>query len=422
MAEALLLGGVTMPDGQTADVHLEGGTIAAVGPPGETAAGTPRRLDLDGYLLLPAPVEPHAHLDKAMTARRVPNPSHDLVGAIDAWFAYRATLEPTEVARRAAAAALQQLANGATAIRTHVDVGPGVGLRAFEGLLEAREALRGQVELQLVPLPTVPVTGLAGADNRAMLRAAMEAGADVVGGCPYLDPDPRASHELFLGLGAEFGRPLDLHSDETLDPDVLNLPDLAELVASTGFGHGVAASHCCSLGVQPVEVARRVAGQLAAAGVGVVCCPQTNLFLQARTYRSAPPRGLTALGPLREAEVLVAAGGDNVQDPFNPMGRGDPLETASLLVTAGHVEPDDAYAAVSATARAILGLPEVRLAPGHPAELLAIRATSVQDAIATSNPERLVVHQGRVVCRTTVTREHLAMDALQPSLTSGARP
>jgi cytosine deaminase len=338
MQEALLLGGVTLPNGQTGDVRVEGGMIAAVGPPGDAVATAAQRLDLDGYLLLPAPAEAHAHLDKAMTAGRVPNPSHDLVGAINAWYAYRATLDPEEVAQRAIDAALQQLANGATAIRTHVDVGPGVGLRALEGLLQARDALRGRVELQVVPLPTVPVTGAVGADNRSLLRAAMEAGADVVGGCPYLDPDPTASHKLFLGLGAEFGRPVDLHSDETLDPAVLNLPELAELVASTGFEHGVAASHCCSLGVQPVEVAQRVAGQLAAAGIGVICCPQTNLFLQARGHLSAPPRGLTAMRPLREAGVLLAAGGDNVQDPFNPMGRGDPLETASLLVTAGHEE------------------------------------------------------------------------------------
>jgi len=36
-----------------------------------------------GYLLLPAPAEPHAHLDKALTADLVPNPAGDLMGAIE---------------------------------------------------------------------------------------------------------------------------------------------------------------------------------------------------------------------------------------------------------------------------------------------------------------------------------------------------
>jgi cytosine deaminase len=405
MREALLLGGVTLPNGQTGDVRVEGGKIAAVTAPGGSDLPAERRIDLDGYLVLPAPAEPHAHLDKALTADRVPNPGGDLDGAISAWHAYRATLGPEDVARRATRAALLQLAHGATAIRTHVDVGPGIGLRGLKALIEVREALRGRVELQLVVLPTPPLTGATGAENRALLRAAMETGADVVGGVPYLDLDPAACQRLCLELAAELGRPVDLHSDETLDPTVLNLPDLAELVASSGFGHGVAASHCCSLGMQTGKVIRRVAEQLAAAGVSVVCCPQTNLFLQARGHASAPPRGLAPVRALRKAGVTVAAGGDNLRDPFNSVGRGDPLEIASLLVAAGHLDPQEAYAAVSTAARAVLGLPEVQVAPGFPAELLAIRAASVQEAVAAASPERVVVHQGRVVSRTALTRE-----------------
>jgi cytosine/creatinine deaminase len=405
MQKALLLGGVTLPSGETADVLLEGGMIAAVTAPGGGDDPPPaERLDLDGYLLLPAPAEPHAHLDKALTAGRIPNPGGDLAGAIDAWLAYRPSLDRGDLVDRATRAALLQMANGATAIRSHVEIGVDIGLRALEALVEVREALRGQVELQLVALPLPPLSGEAGAANRSLLRAAMEAGADVVGGCPYLDPDPTASQEVYVGLAEELGRPLDLHSDETLDATVLNLPELAEIVVSSGFRHGATASHCCSLGMQSAKVARRVAEQLAAAGVSVVCCPQTNLFLQARGHASASPRGLTALRALRRAGVTVAAGGDNLQDPFNAVGRGDPLEVASLLVAAGHLSPADAYEAVSTAARAVMGLPEVRLAPGFPAELLAIRAASVQEAVAGASPERLVVHQGRVVCRTTVTR------------------
>ena len=69
--------------------------------------------------------------------------------------------------------------------------------------------------------------------------------------------------------------------------------------------------------------------------------PQTNLFLQGRDHPVAMPRGLTAIAALREAGALVAAGADNVQDPFNLVGRSDPLETAALLVMAGHELPHD---------------------------------------------------------------------------------
>ncbi|HZD73856.1 MAG TPA: amidohydrolase family protein [Actinomycetota bacterium] len=405
MPDAVLLSGVALLTGGTADVLVEGETISAVAAPRSLDPPAAQRLDLDGYLLLPAPAEPHGHLDKALTAGRLTNPTGDLDGAAQVWCAYRPTVPHDDVVRRATTAALTQLANGVTAIRSHVDVGTDVGLRSLEAVVEAREALRGRVELQLVALPTLPLTGEDGAPNRALLRAAMDAGADVVGGCPYLDPDPGACQALCLELAAGLGRPVDLHSDECLDPAVLNLPHLAELVITSGFPHGVTASHCCSLGVQPAEVAKRVAAELAAAGVGVVSCPQTNLFLQARDHASAPPRGLTAVRALLDAGVVLAAGGDNLQDPFNTVGRGDPMEIASLLVAAGHLSPEEAYRAVSVSSRAVMGLPEARVEAGFPAELLAIRAGSVQEAVAGASPERVVLHKGRVVARTTLSRE-----------------
>jgi cytosine/creatinine deaminase len=398
----LLLGGVRLVSGQLVDVGVRGGRVQAVGAPGTLPAAA-ERLDLSGYMLLPAPAEPHAHFDTALTADRIPNPTGDLVGAIDAWLDYQGSVPRDDFVARATEAALLGIANGATAIRTHVGIYEPVGITAVEALLEVRERLRDLVDLQLVAL-TVQLTGPECAGLREMLRAAMELGADVVGGCPHLDPRPIDYHDLTLSLAAEFGRPIDLHTDETLDPEVLYLPHFAALVTTTGFPYGATASHCVSLGVQPPERAAQVAAQVAAAKVAVVCNPQTNLFLQARGQVSAPIRGLTAVRALLDAGVTVAGGGDNLRDPFNPIGRVDPLETASLLVAAGHLTPEEAYAAVSNGARAAMGLPEVQVAPGSPAELLAVKASSLGEAIA-GGTSRVVIHQGRIVSRTTVTRE-----------------
>jgi cytosine deaminase len=93
----------------------------------------------------------------------------------------------------------------------------------------------------------------------------------------------------------------------------------------------------------------------------------------------------------------VAGGADNLQDPFNIVGRGDPLETAALLVMAGHLTPEEAYRAVSAGSRAAMGLEPVEIAAGSPAELVAVRAGSVREAIATAPADRVVIHRGRVV-------------------------
>lgn len=400
---SLLLAGATLEGGRRVDVALVDGTIAEVGEPGSVShpAGA-KELDLRGYLLLPAPAEPHAHFDTALTADRLENPRGDLDSAIDAWMGYQAGVTEEDFANRATRAALLGLSNGTTAIRTHVGIYPQVGLRAVEALLKVREALSDHVDLQLVALTTA-LTGRGNADIRAMLRDALEMGVDVVGGCPHLDESPAACNELTLALATEFGRPIDLHTDETLDPGMLYLRDFARRVRDQQFPFGASASHCVSLGVQPEEVARQVAAEVAAAGITVICNPQTNLFLQARDVRSAPPRGLTAVRPLLEAGATVAGGGDNLRDPFNVLGRADPMETASLLVTAGHLTPAEAYRAVSAGARTAMGLPVVTVEAGAPAELLAVQATSTADAIA-SITSRLVIRRGKVAARTTVTR------------------
>jgi cytosine deaminase len=408
-----VLASATLADGRVVDVHLADGRIDAVAPagaaerpdPGARPAAPADAVDLRGYVLLPAPAEPHAHLDKALTAALVANPAGDLLGAVDAWLEYRQSLSVDDIAARARQAALIGLARGATAVRTHVDVGVGIGLRAAEALLKVREELRAVLDLQIVGLVTRPLVGAAGAENRAYQRAAMDLGVDVVGGCPHLEDDPLAHLDVCLDLAAELGRPLDLHTDETLDPAVLHLEAMAGRVADSGFPHGAVASHCVSLGVQGADVQARVAEAAGRAGVGVVTLPQTNLYLQGRGVAVAAPRGLTAIGALRRAGVVVAGGADNLRDPFNLMGRGDPLETAALLVMVGHLSPEDAYEAVSTQARAVMGLPPVRIEPGAPAELLAVRGGSLVEVVAGASEDRFVWHQGRLVARTRVEME-----------------
>jgi len=129
---------------------------------------------------------------------------------------------------------------------------------------------------------------------------------------------------------------------------------------------------------------------------------------------SAPPRGLTAIRALLDAGVTVAGGADNLQDPFNTVGRADPLETAALLVMAGHLSAEAAYDAVSDAPRRALGLPPVRVTPGAPAELLAVRAPSVRAAVADAPADRLVFARGRLVARTVVEQTVVAPSVVAP--------
>ncbi|MEV5510459.1 hydrolase [Streptomyces orinoci] len=374
----LVLCGAHLADGRTVDVRLSGGRIEAVGTAGSLAPGV--RCDLSGYLLLPAPAEPHAHCDTALTA--------DTGGPIP--------YGTEEVLRRTTESALLQLGHGATALRSHVRIGDVAGLRSLEAVLQARRALRDLTDLTAVAVPRL-LTGLAGADGLAMLRDAVKMGATAIGGCPDLDPDPTGYAEAVLGLAAEHGCAVDLHTD---GDDPARLARLAAMAG--GLRPGVAIGPCAGLARLPYELAVRAAEQLAAAGVTVICLPQGDCGTvgQGRYRVSCAPVRL-----LRSAGVRVAAGGGAVRDAANPVGRGDPLEAAFLLASHGELSPDQAYQAVSARARAVMGLAEVRVEAGFPAELLAVRGGDVAGALSLGY-SRLVVHRGRVVARTSAVREY----------------
>lgn len=391
-----------LADGRLVDITLDGGRIGAIAEVSADGAASEKLdddHDLGGWLLLPAMAEPHAHLDKALTADLVPNPQGNLAGAIDAWIAAaaegRITRQDT-VAR--AATALEMLAiRGVTAVRSHVNVGGATGAASVIDVHAARAQLVDVVDVQTVALVHSPLTGVDGAENRRALDQAVEAGADLVGGCPHLDPDGAGLIAHVLAVAADAGVPIDLHVDETLDASMLTLPVFARQVIDAGFSNGVAASHCVSLAMQDAATQAQVAAVVAEANMAVFALPQTNLFLQSRGIVTAPPRGITALDPLRDADVLVAAGGDNVQDPFNLVGRSDPLETAALMIMAGHRSPEVAYDMVSNAPRKAMGLEPVHFDAGDPADFVAINAPTLRAAIADAPMARRTFKAGRLV-------------------------
>jgi cytosine/creatinine deaminase len=408
------------------NVRIVGDRVAAVGP-GVAAGPGDDVLDLSGYVLLPGPAEPHAHLDKAFTAGLAHPGDGSLAGAIDAWLTLRGQLDQADFTARARRGALAYLSNGATVIRAHTDASPALGTMPLAALRTVRAELDGAVDIEFAAMAGNPLTGAAGRENVAALRDAIDAGADVVGGAPWLDTDPAAACGVLLDLAAAAGLPVDLHVDETTDPAADTLGTLIAL-ARQGFPHRLTASHVVSLASRPRAAQHRTAAALAEAGIGVVTLPQTNLWLQGRAAAGGPPdapgdgaledgapgdgvaspvtRGLTPVTVLLAAGVTVAAGADNIRDPFNPLSRADPLETAALLAAAAHLTPAQALTTVTAGAWAVLGRPAPAFRPGEPARFVAVAALDADDAVASAPPDRIVIRGSRVVARTRTVREY----------------
>jgi cytosine/creatinine deaminase len=403
-----VLTSATLADGACVDVAIADGRVVAVEPAGVLDIGADDVvLDLAGYLLVTAPAEPHAHLDKSLTFDAIRPPLGDLRLAVESFSAYAAGIDEASVVDRASQSLDRMLAAGTTAVRSHVNFFDGDDpLVAVRAMVAVRERFAGLADIELVALPSWFTPD-------ATIEAALDAGVDLVGGAPHLSPEPLDDLHRLLDIAERRGVGVDLHADEGLDGPVTLLP-YAERTRTWPVTKS--AGHCVRLGTLEAAELAAVIDEVVAAGIGIISLPITNLYLQGWEHPVSTPRGITALRALIDAGVVVAAGADNLRDPFNPVGRGDALETASLLVTAGHLQLDEAMHLVTDGARQVMGLPAAGPRVGAAAELLAIRADSLGEAIAFASPDRFVLHAGRLVSESHVTTR----TATHAQLTRGA--
>jgi len=396
MHSQLILRNATLTDGSVVDVHIDGPIITRVGP-SEPNSTADQEVDLTGHLLTPSLAEPHAHLDKAFLADRIVNSTGDLMGAIIGLQNIRHTVTHDDIVHRATAAAKLLSQNGVTHVRTHVDVTLDGGLTPLRALMETKSLCADFIDIQVAALIEWPITGREGADHRALARDAISEGIDVIGGCPHLDTNPSEAVAILLQLAATNNLPLDLHADENLRPESNDLETLADLMLRDDIRLPANASHCVSLAMRTDHDVRRIAQKAAAVSISVTALPLTNLFLQERGVHTKASRAIAPLQLLQDEGVLVGLGADNLQDPFNLMGRGDPLEVASLGVVASHLTPINAYSMVAEHSHQIIRAIAPSVAQGQVADLVATRATNVREAIAMGPPDRHVVYGGVVI-------------------------
>ncbi len=390
-----------------ADLEIAGGRFVAAGT---ADPATAEAIDADGRLCVPGFVEPHIHLDKALLAGSVPaNRSGSLDEAIRILGDRKRSFSSAEIADRAGRIVRDALANGVTRMRTHVDIDSGCGLVGFEAMLAVRARFAGLVELQIVAFPQRGILGDPGTES--LLRAAMERGADAVGGMPFNEAGPAASREhirIAFDIARDHDADIDMHVDETDDAGARTLEMLCEATVANGWQGRVTAGHACALAGYPDDYAARVIEAVAAAGIHVICNPATNLMLQGRGDPHPRRRGITRVRELREAGVNVAFGQDNLRDMFYPFGRADPLEIALLMAHAAHMgQPDEIdavlFMATEGAAR-VLGATDYGTAPGCAGDLAILDARSPVEAIARQADRLHVIRRGRVVARTARTQ------------------
>ena len=223
----------------------------------------------------------------------------------------------------------------------------------------------------------------------------------MIGGVPYVDPDPHAHVETVLKLACELDRPADFHVDFSDDPTTLDVGYIADRTVETGLVGRVAVGHVTALGALEPPAAEAVVERIARADLSVLVLPATDLHLGGRVDRHNVRRGLAPVRKLLAAGVNVAYSSNNVRNAFTPFGNADPLEIGLLLMVGAHLTDRDdvplVYQMATANAARAIGLPGYGLAEGNPANLVLFEAPDVWEALVGQAEKRYVVARGRVV-------------------------
>jgi cytosine/creatinine deaminase len=419
------------------NVRLQGGTgLSEVGVRDgliADAAGEAREtIDLGSALLTPALVEPHIHLDAVLTVGEPrQNQSGSLFEGIAIWAERVKALSVEDVKRRARTVLRWQLANGVQHVRSHVDV-CDPALNAVRGMIELREEVGDQMDIQLVAFPQQGIQSFEG--GAELMRRAIGLGVDVVGAIPHFEISREygeQSVKFAMALASEHGLRVDVHCDETDDDHSRFVEVMAAETIRLGLEGRVTASHTTAMHGYNNAYAYRVINNIKRAQMHMVTNPLDNSVLQGRFDSFPIRRGHTRVKELLAAGVNTCIGHDSVMDPWYPLGYGDPLQAAFVLAHYGQMsgagELLTLIEMITGNPARALGIENYGLAVGNRADLVAFAAPSEMDAVRLVAPRRLVLRAGKVVAKTepAVTTvvwdgKEEVVDFLKPSGATGS--
>lgn len=388
----LLLQHVRLPGSAAiVDLLLRQGRIEAIGP--DLAAPPGAAVENgEGALVLPGLVDAHCHMDKTLWG--LPWRPHDAgPGLMDKIGHERRVLAQLQLSPQTQSARLLQhmVSRGTTHARTHVDIGPDIGLSAFHGVMAMREEHRDLIDLQVVAFPQTGVMIRPG--TLALLEQAVKEGAELVGGLDPIgiDQDPRGQLDGLFDIAGRHGCGLDIHVHDRGEVGAITVEMIAARSRVLGLKGRVAISHAFCLG--SVEPARLD---------GLV----RLLLDEDIAIMTHGPGGMTPFPPVRqlhEAGVRLFCGSDGVRDTWGPLNNGDMLERAFIVAYRNGFRDDPGlelalHLATHGGAQ-VMGAAGYGTAVGCAADLVLVDAENVPEAVVMHPPRRLVIKRGRVVAR-----------------------
>ena len=355
------------------------------------------KVDAQGNLVTESFVNPHLHLDKVYTLGKLDEQAlRDYHGegmgkamaAIEAAAQVKEQYDQSWIIQNVRRALDAAFRFGNTHIRAFADVDSKAGLEGIKALLQAREEFHNTVAIQVVAFPQDGVVREPGAAE--LVRQAMELGADVVGGIPwieYTEADAERHIDEMFAIAREFDADISMLVDDAGDPGLRTLEMLAVKTIECSWQGRVLAHHARAMALYPKPYLQKLIALLKAAQIGVVTDPHTGP-LHARVKE------------LIDDGVLVCLGQDDISDAYYPFGRNNMLEVAflasHLLWMTTETEMQKLYDMITCDGARAMGIADFGVQVGAQAHLVIHGASNIVEALRGHEPPVQVISHGQL--------------------------
>lgn len=363
-------------------------------------------LDAEGNLVLPPFVEPHIHLDSALTAGEPRwNVSGTLFEGIERWSERKPLLSHDDVKDRALKALKWQSANGIQFVRSHVDI-TDQKLVALRALLELKKEVAPWIELQLVAFPQEGINSYP--KGLELLEESIRMGVDVIGGIPHFEFTREYgvdSIKKVFELAEKYNKLIDIHCDEIDDEQSRFLEVTAAEAYEYGIGRLVTASHTTAMHSYNNAYTYKLFRLLKLSDINFVSNPLVNIHLQGRFDVYPKRRGVTRVKELIDAGINVCFGHDDIFDPWYPLGTGNMLQVLHMGLHVcqlmGYDQIVDSVDLITSNSARTLHIQDrYGLDEGKPGNLIVLSAKDEYDAVRRQVTVRYSIRNGKIITET----------------------
>lgn len=355
-------------------------------------------IDANKKLVTESFVNPHLHLCKVYTREMMDDETLTGYHAADMGKSMttieRAALikekyNETWIIKNVRKALAQAAIYGNLHIRAFADVDSKAKLEGMKALIKAREEFKGIVDVQVCAFAQDGLAREAGASQ--LMREAMQMGADVVGGIPWIeftDADIQSHITEIFNLAQEFNKDVSMLVDDAGDAGLRSLEAMAVETIKRNWQGRALAHHARAMELYSQPYFQKVVALLKRADMAVVTDPHTGP-LHARV------KELLAEG------VNVTLGQDDISDAYYPFGRNNMLEVAFLashmlwMTTAREIEM--LYDLITKNPARAMNIKNHQIKVDAPANLVVLKAPNVIEALREHAAPDYVISNGKLI-------------------------